>query len=337
MKITEIKDILIKEYKTGVTCRELSKKYNFNRVTIEKNLRLWGIPANKVKPEINHHYFNIIDTEEKAYLLGFLCADGCIHNNSNKISFCLNEKDIEILFLIKKELKLNHKISNRKIYDRRTQKYYNQVSLQFSSKIMREDLKKLGINEFKSIGLKLPLIKEIFFPYFIRGVFDGDGHIDKKTCSLFYTKIGWCFLEDLLSKQGINLQNYSETYQEVEKKFIGKGRILFLDWIYNNSKIHLTRRYLKYLKVKEEYLEEVSYINKRIKLQISKDNVLKNFYSIKQAAEFINCSPCSISNVLNGNNKTIKGFKILKLKTYYIKKLRNGKFKIECVHVDSSL
>ena len=37
--------------------------------------------------------FNVIDTEEKAYWLGFLYADGCVHSAENKIELGLAEKD----------------------------------------------------------------------------------------------------------------------------------------------------------------------------------------------------------------------------------------------------
>lgn len=30
------------------------------------------------KEKINEHYFDIIDTEYKSYLLGFFLADGCV-------------------------------------------------------------------------------------------------------------------------------------------------------------------------------------------------------------------------------------------------------------------
>ena len=48
----------------------------------------------------NEDYFNVIDSELKAYLLGYFLADGCITNptKGNKcISMCLQEKDRYIL------------------------------------------------------------------------------------------------------------------------------------------------------------------------------------------------------------------------------------------------
>ena len=70
---------------------------------------------------INEDYFDIIDTEEKAYLLGFLYADGNHFTKKNRITIGLQEKDKHILekfneligsnrplFLRKKENLKNH-------------------------------------------------------------------------------------------------------------------------------------------------------------------------------------------------------------------------------------
>lgn len=48
----------------------------------------------------NEEYFNVIDSEKKAYLLGYFLADGCVTNPSNGkkcISMCLQEQDKYIL------------------------------------------------------------------------------------------------------------------------------------------------------------------------------------------------------------------------------------------------
>ena len=41
------------------------------------------------KYKVNHNYFNLIDTEYKAYILGFIYADGCISQPSGnrKLNF----------------------------------------------------------------------------------------------------------------------------------------------------------------------------------------------------------------------------------------------------------
>lgn len=47
-----------------------------------------------------HDFFDCIDSEIKAYLLGFYLADGSMDDN-NRISFSQTEKDSELLYLVR--------------------------------------------------------------------------------------------------------------------------------------------------------------------------------------------------------------------------------------------
>ena len=66
----------------------ISNKYGINRKSIERRLKEKGIKAKKV---VNCYQdaFDIIDTEEKAYWLGFLYADGFVCTNTNTVGFGL--------------------------------------------------------------------------------------------------------------------------------------------------------------------------------------------------------------------------------------------------------
>lgn len=64
-------------------------------------------------PIKDHKFFDIIDTEEKAYWLGFICADGYIHKNFIGIDinrgnyhtyFHLSKRNWDLLDSIAKEL-----------------------------------------------------------------------------------------------------------------------------------------------------------------------------------------------------------------------------------------
>src|SRR5688500_17481472 len=62
-------------------------------------------------------YFNKIDTKDKAYILGFLWADGNISRSSG-LQICIQEQDIEILTFIREQLKTNipikyHRVKNK--------------------------------------------------------------------------------------------------------------------------------------------------------------------------------------------------------------------------------
>lgn len=141
--------------------------------------------------KINDDYFENIDNEMKAYLLGFFAADGGILND-NRLTVCLAETDKQIVELFSKELGIDklEEISNCQngaIFRQR------QFKIRFKSYKMLKDLEVFGIkykkslNEMSFIG-KIP--KELEH-HFVRGYFDGDGHISD-VCSKRKTSCYMC-------------------------------------------------------------------------------------------------------------------------------------------------
>ena len=70
-------DYLTEKYSS----RELGEKYSLSKTTVLKILKRNNIEIkNKrlVNTELKKDYFKVIDTEYKAYFLGFIFADGCV-------------------------------------------------------------------------------------------------------------------------------------------------------------------------------------------------------------------------------------------------------------------
>ena len=122
----------------------------------------------------DHNIFSNIDTELKAYLLGFFAADGHIEKRKDYDSYTLRVgvaiKDVHILMLY------NNAITNNKSAINVNK--HNIASIAITSKQIGEDLLKLGFdcNKTKS-WKKLPKLPEEMYKHFIRGYFDGDGSI----------------------------------------------------------------------------------------------------------------------------------------------------------------
>ena len=142
------------------------------------------------KYEVNHNFFNKIDTEEKAYILGFLYADGYVSTKRNLIGLTLQESDIEIITKINKII---HK--DKPLVFINTKKYHpgknwqNSLRMEIASKQMTNDLVRLGCIPNKTYFLKFPayeIIPEFLFHHFIRGFFDGDGCISISYRKKFY-------------------------------------------------------------------------------------------------------------------------------------------------------
>lgn len=129
----------------------------------------------------NEHYFSVIDSPSKAYILGFIAADGSLvkssTGNSYYLTITIKYEDRSVLDFIQKELNSNYKLLEiRKIsYG----KEVHHIRLQFSNKIITNDLIMYGILPRKSLTMT-NIIENIPVEYrdaFIIGYFDGDGSV----------------------------------------------------------------------------------------------------------------------------------------------------------------
>lgn len=146
------------------------------------------------KYQFNESYFEKIDSQEKAYWLGFIAADGYItkrKQGQNVFGLTLHEKEpLE-------KLSVNME-SNKPIYEYDNRKYKQKFSdkteykLLFVSNKLVSDLEKNGIIERKTFKLEFPyFLNKDFYSHFIRGYFDGDG-------SVFFSKKKKESLDDIL-------------------------------------------------------------------------------------------------------------------------------------------
>ena len=125
---------------------------------------------------LDDNFFKNIDTEEKAYVLGFIASDGSISNQARIISIALSEVDKDILEKIKHVIYDGLLIKPQKVYGKNNKK---QCRICICSKTIGEDVCKiLGISSGKkSATVKFPKLPADFVWGFIRGYFDGDGNI----------------------------------------------------------------------------------------------------------------------------------------------------------------
>ena len=125
------------------------------------------------RKKFNEDYFEVIDTPEKAYFLGFIFADGCLIDDPKKYRYRLNikihNKDEDILERFISLLDSEVKIWKSKGRD---------ISvIGFSSKKIINDLKNIGLHQNKTYTIDYPKIDEKLERHFLRGYFDGDGCI----------------------------------------------------------------------------------------------------------------------------------------------------------------
>lgn len=118
---------------------------------------------------VNEHYFDNINSDEKAYILGLFYSDGCIINDS--LIFGQTACRKELVEKVNETLQSTYPIS----YDAKRNFYLFKIK----NKILTDRLKELGCIEKKSLVLRFDtrIVPEQFMHSFIRGYFDGDGCI----------------------------------------------------------------------------------------------------------------------------------------------------------------
>lgn len=172
------------EYENGSTIDELYLKYALSDKTISRLLKKEGIKVRDGNfyndSGVKHKFFSIIDTEEKAYLLGLLLTDGNVSKDNNVIKICVSKADVDILEKVKDVLGVKNSIKQIG--------KDNTVLLHFSSKQIKKDLGRYGIVPaktgkcFKPEGIPIELER-----HFWRGCIDGDGSLGIYLCKQYGT------------------------------------------------------------------------------------------------------------------------------------------------------
>lgn len=122
---------------------------------------------------MNKNFFNQIDTEEKAYWLGFIWADG--HVSVKAPWFLVVQiKDKDHLEKLCKSLNYDGTIKTVHGSGYNPDAVHYRVA--FCRKTLCDDLNKLGRNNCKE---NFPEIRDNLKRHFLRGYFDGDGCIHK--------------------------------------------------------------------------------------------------------------------------------------------------------------
>lgn len=204
------------------------------------------------KHTINHNYFNIIDSEDKAYFLGLLYADGCISKNRNRIQIKLQDYDKEILEKFIKCLDYSKKLKIKK-YSNIKNTYRDQYLLTIDSKKIKEDLIKNGCIPNKCQLIKLPNIDDYLIHHFIRGFFDGDGSIviDKYNNKRFSLTSNYEFLDEiqniLIKKCNLKKIKICKVYNSFTLHYGGnKSCERIKDFLYEDSNFFLERKRNKF-------------------------------------------------------------------------------------------
>lgn len=257
------KDLVIERYNELKNLKKVAKSFGVSLRPIKRILKENNFELTNRRYEVNHDYFENIDTEEKAYWLGFLYADGCVRKtkSGSQVVLKLSLKDEKHLKTFKNNIESQHKViyhRNHTISKKGTQSFSDNCIIRINSNKLVNDLIEQGCTPRKTFTIDKPTIDEKFYKDFIRGYYDGDGNFfySEKTKMSVVTIV--CasenfrnFLVEVISK----IPNIGKIHEDKEKYTIKivniVGVINFLDYVYQNSKIQLDRKKEYYEKYRE--------------------------------------------------------------------------------------
>lgn len=242
----------IKEFLNNETIllKDLSDKYHIKNDTLKRRLSATGI-------DYNHHYlvqynrnkFDNITTEEQAYWLGFILADGYINEERNFLCIKLGAIDQKHLYKFADFIELKNPENYIKecyggAYSRNNLCY----SLTLNGKSFIESLKKYNLFQNKS-GKEIPYIfdNQDLNSAYIRGMVDGDGHIDSRGLKYVGSFESCNYIKNYFISQGTICKDsceYIYDYGTIKSlELMNKEACCVIKKLYENASIYLDRKY----------------------------------------------------------------------------------------------
>jgi intein-encoded DNA endonuclease-like protein len=258
---------VINQYTELKNIHKVAKCFNVSVSPISRILKSNGVDLTNRRYEVNHDYFNIIDTQEKAYWLGFLYADGYIRErkSGNSLEMKLSIKDKGHLENFRKDISSNHYIkeSFNKVKYKSGFSESHMCHLAMYSTNLVNSIKSQGFHSRKTFTIKFPSLNKKLIHHFIRGYFDGDGSFSFNTKTfrphtnlVCASEVFRSQLMKILKENDIDIKQYSDISLHIQDKL---GNLKFYNYIYKNSNIHLNRKKEKY----EEFRKHYKYSNYR--------------------------------------------------------------------------
>jgi len=257
MKIRpELAPEIIAKYQAGASSHKLGREYYVRPKQILDLLVQNGIQRRKDgegnrKWAVDESFFDVLDTEEKAYWLGFLFADGSIHQGGTtrrgKDPWCLlinlAAKDREILERLKLSLKSTYPVTVI------AKSKHPTVTLRVASAKLCASLVKHGCVPRKTQEeLHIPeALPRDLIPHFIRGYFDGDGYvgIDRghlAVCFVAHTSTLLREFQQIMAEKGLRFCLCQSSDGAFRLNCLGRSSRLFGCWIYEGATVYLARK-----------------------------------------------------------------------------------------------
>jgi len=264
----------------------------------------WCLAKHKVKTRscsearrvyhFDEGYFAKIDSHEKAQVLGFIAADGCITESKRGqkvLRVTIHKMDTDCLEHIKKSLRYDGPIFDHRV------KY---VTLGITSATYFHDLINLGVTQRKSLTLLFPTPQQVpdeFLSSYICGYFEGDGsiHIRRGRKMSIDANLSFCatrewgevFRKILVERLGVTTRIYRKKclrkrdINSYSVYVLGNKQVIkVVDWMYQNVPFKMMRKFGQVQEIKNLYNEGGDFIKtdewRKIKKQKFLDGMKRN-------------------------------------------------------------
>lgn len=256
-------DLYLKGWSMSKISKEIGKNYRFVKKTlVNNNIEIFSNNRYKSK-KCDENYFDRIDSEDKAYWLGFIYADGNIthYKVSDRFQIKLGIADIEHLRKIKSCLNSSHKIG---VYSQKTPYGDSEYcSFGIANQHLVNSLIEKGVVYKKTKKINFPnnnIVPEELIPHFIRGYFDGDGSIYwvnniKRNAGCFSIIGNKEFLEKILEHIKKEVTTNSSLYKYKDKEIYeirigGRNNLKNIyNYLYKESSLFLSRKEKKFKEI----------------------------------------------------------------------------------------
>ena len=247
----------IEMYQDGYLLQDIAAKYDTTYATVSKLLKKNGVVIDRYTYHFDEHYFDNIDTQDKAYILGLLWADGYNDTDKGSIAIQLQEQDKELLLKINR-VTCNERPLRKSSLSEKNSRWQDQYMLTWQSRYVSKLLDEYGMHKKKSLILEFPgWLDEDLCRHFIRGYIDGDGCISLSqngkfaSVSMVGTKMFLNVVKDIIKESldvDVVIQRDKRAQEPICTLRCGTkdGVSKILKWIYRDANLFLNRKYNKY-------------------------------------------------------------------------------------------
>lgn len=264
----EQQEIISREFNNGTSLRVMGEMLGVHRSTVSRFLKEKGYTTEMRRKPTKYHcddsVFEVIDTEEKAYWLGFISADGSVYEretSGSTLTINISQNDKHHLEKFRRFMVTNSEIKTMKGVG------FNEggtptCRITINNTKVVNDLKKLGVVPNKSLTLKPANVPDELVRHYLRGYFDGDGSLYKSTGVWYMNVLGTMEMLDFFKDKMNIINKPHKRHKDKDTNNFSLGlaggfaKPLELSrFLYEDATVFLNRKYEQYLLFEKENLE----------------------------------------------------------------------------------